>query len=118
MKKIIVTGFSLIFLICGCTNSNTNQQKVVINQPNDNSVNGYRLENSYDDNVISGADVTIGGNQTTITTVSYCGNKNTKKFHKTSCKFSINTKEENKVNFNSKEDFLNNGYSPCKICKP
>lgn len=51
-------------------------------------------------------------------TVSYIGNKNTKKLHRISCSSVDDMKEKNKVEFTSKEAALNKGYQPCKRCKP
>lgn len=48
--------------------------------------------------------------------VSYIGNKNSKKFHLSSC--SSLPKEENRVNFASREDAVNANYTPCGICNP
>lgn len=46
----------------------------------------------------------------------YIGNKNSKKFHLPSC--SSLPAEKNRVYFNSREEAINAGYSPCGICKP
>lgn len=51
-------------------------------------------------------------------TVSYIGNKSTKKLHRLSCSSVDDMKEKNKVEFTSKEAALNKGYQPCKRCKP
>ncbi len=51
-----------------------------------------------------------------ITETSYIGNKNTKKFHYPSC--SGLPKEENRVTFNTRDEAVDKGYSPCGICKP
>lgn len=47
---------------------------------------------------------------------SYIGNKSSKKFHLSSCK-SL-PKEENRVTFESREEAINSGYSPCRSCQP
>jgi len=46
----------------------------------------------------------------------YIGNKNSKKFHVNGCK-SL-PKEENRVILDSREEAINNGYTPCGMCKP
>ncbi len=51
-------------------------------------------------------------------TISYVGNKNSKKFHLSTCDGANNMNEENKVKFDSREDAVENGYSPCKTCNP
>ncbi len=51
-----------------------------------------------------------------FTATGYIGNKNTKKFHLSSC--SGLPKEENRIKFDSRENAINAGYDPCSICKP
>ena len=46
----------------------------------------------------------------------YIGNKNSKKFHRISCR-SL-PKESNRVYFSSREKAVSSGYVACKICKP
>ena len=46
----------------------------------------------------------------------YIGNKNSKKFHQSNC--SSLPSEKNSVYFNTKEDAVKSGYSPCGGCKP
>ncbi len=47
---------------------------------------------------------------------TYIGNKNTKKFHKSSC--SSLPAEKNQVTFSSREKAVSAGYSACKRCNP
>lgn len=50
---------------------------------------------------------------------TYILNKNTKKFHKTSCASAKKIKESNKDTYSgSKQDLINRGYVPCKNCNP
>ncbi len=56
---------------------------------------------------------------TAVTSESnFIGNVNTKKFHLPNCSSVKNTKESNKVSIKSREDAVNQGYEPCKICNP
>ena len=48
--------------------------------------------------------------------IQYIGNKNTKKFHRTSC-YTL-PDEKNRVYFNSRDYAINSGYDPCKNCNP
>lgn len=50
--------------------------------------------------------------------LSYIGNKNSKKFHLSTCDGAKNMSEKNKVSFKNRDDAVNNGYSPCKTCNP
>ncbi len=52
----------------------------------------------------------------TQTSGNYIGNKNTKKFHKTTC--SSLPAEHNRVYFNTRDEAVGIGYIPCKRCKP
>ncbi len=49
----------------------------------------------------------------------YIINKNTKKFHKTDCGSVGDIKSENKATVKkSREELINNGFTPCKSCNP
>lgn len=48
----------------------------------------------------------------------YIGNKDTKKFHKLTCRYVKEIKPENKVEFHSKEEATKAGYTSCGVCKP
>ena len=50
--------------------------------------------------------------------LSYVGNKNTKKFHLSTCDGATSMSSKNKVNFKNREQAIDNGYSPCKTCNP
>lgn len=105
-------------MVCGCIDDTTETTKipVIINQPNDNTVNGYRNDNSssFPDKIEANS---VLNNNTPITT-TYCGNKNSKKFHKISCSALKNTKQENKIYFKTRNEYIQKGYTPCKICNP
>ncbi len=47
---------------------------------------------------------------------SYIGNSNSKKFHKITC--GGLPSEKNRVYFSSREEAIENGFSPCKTCNP
>ena len=48
----------------------------------------------------------------------YIGNKNSKKLHYADCSSVGSMKESNKVEFESREDAIAQGYEPCKKCNP
>lgn len=54
--------------------------------------------------------------QTSSYSMTYIGNKNTGKFHYTSC--SSLPKEKNRIYFDSREEAVNYGYDPCGRCHP
>ena len=72
----------------------------------------FGYEKATLDGIIALADVGKG------TVYKYFGNKNSKKFHKASCSALKNTKEENKVFYKTKDEFIKYNYSPCKMCNP
>ena len=49
---------------------------------------------------------------------AYIGNKNTKKFHRSDCSSVTQMKDSNKVPFDTREEAINQGYEPCKVCNP
>jgi hypothetical protein len=49
-------------------------------------------------------------------TESYVGNLKTKKFHKSSC--SKLPSDGNRIYFKNRDEAINTGYDPCKICHP
>ena len=72
-------------------------------------------ENNGMPNVISGSDTSVAqGSENEL--FAFCGNKNSKIYHKSSCTSVNKTKEENKVYFKTLEECQNAGYRPCKIC--
>lgn len=50
--------------------------------------------------------------------ITYIGNKNTKKFHYSSCSSVSDMKSKNKIEFSSRDKAINKGYVPCKRCNP
>lgn len=126
--KFIVLLILLLILPIGCSANNkvSEKEKVIINMPEDNSVNGYRLSvesNSSDDDSISAENVYVESGHTTKPNVQnskglYCANKNSKIFHFSDCSSAKKTKEENKFYSKDREQLIKDGYTPCKQCKP
>lgn len=48
----------------------------------------------------------------------YIGHKGTKKFHRPNCRFGKKISEKNRVILNSRKEAINQGYIPCKVCRP
>lgn len=51
-------------------------------------------------------------------TVMYIGNKNSHVFHRLDCDSVRTMKEKNKVEFYSREEAIDNNYTPCNRCSP
>ena len=125
MKKI--TYFILILcLLCGCSagsgmNGTESHAQITVNLPADDTVNGYRTENSKPSEMpdaVSAEDVKPAEPDNVVKTADYIGNSNSHIFHKPSCSSANTIKEENRVSFKSREDAVKSGYTPCKRCNP
>lgn len=72
----------------------------------------------------SSADTVVASTSTsnvassTGSSMSYVGNSNSFKFHKSSCREVDSMNDKNKVYFNSRENAINSGYTGCKKCNP
>ncbi len=91
--------------------------------PNGNTVSNNTSNETSSKKDISSTNKTTSENKTTTDSsddknISFCGNKNSKKFHKSTCGALKNTKDENKIYLDSKDEFLANGYTACKLCNP
>lgn len=124
MKKIFSAILIVIvaFMLVGCSgeteNQNSQKEPVIINIPDETeSADNKEIFSSQtviDTPSISTEQSVVVDNQS----ISYCGNKNSKKFHKSTCGALKNTKDENKVYFKDRNDYINQGYIPCKRCNP
>ena len=126
MRKSLILIVLILLTLAGCKGGNTafELDSVKINLPSDNSVNGYRIEDNQDENR---DDSTVPADKVTVGSVSgkkpenkpsYCANKNSKVFHKSTCDSVPKIKEKNKLFSSSKDALLKDGYSPCKRCEP
>lgn len=125
MKKI--TSIILILcLLCGCSadygmNGTESHAQITVNLPADDTVNGYRTENSKPSEMpdaVSAEDVKPAEPDNVVKTAAYIGNSNSHIFHKPSCSSANTIKGENRVSFKSREDAVKSGYTPCKRCNP
>ncbi len=48
----------------------------------------------------------------------YIGNARTGKFHYASCRWVTKMNPSNKVYINSRDEAINKGFVPCKVCRP
>ena len=127
--KRITSIILLLFLLCGCSagadiNGAESHAQITVNLPSDNTVNGYRTENSKSSEMpdtVSSEDVkpaeSSDENITDLST-AYIGNANSHIFHNSDCSSANTMKEENKIFFKSREEAVNGGYTPCKRCNP
>ena len=120
MKRIFYLIIVLAIIFCGCANKAndnvTQKSPIKINMPKDNTVNGYRNQDTDMPDIIDSQTVMPQGD--TNLTISYCGNKNSKKFHRPSCTLSQKINDENLYICDSLEELIEGGYEPCKRCNP
>lgn len=70
-----------------------------------------------DDSIIT-TTAPINSNVLNDSTAKYIGNKNTLKFHYSSCSSVDTMNDNNKVYFSDRQDAIDKGYVPCKRCNP
>jgi len=59
-----------------------------------------------------------GSSIVTNTDSKYMGNSNSHKLHFSDCRWAEKTSPANRVYFNTREEAINAGYVPCKVCNP
>lgn len=57
-------------------------------------------------------------NAVSSTEENYIGNKKTRKFHTPNCKWAKRTNSQNKISFQSRNEAVKAGFSPCQVCNP
>lgn len=126
MKKLIILLLSLIILLtfssCGTPKKTdvdsaaSKVDEIEIKQPTDNSVNGYRISDSKNESVPDFTDTQSKVEQNTNTL--YYANINSKKFHYKTCGSASKILDHNLYISDSREELIDNGYSPCARCNP
>lgn len=106
--------------ICGCgqygiTQEHENSEVTVI-MPDDDTVNGYAVVQSTE--VKEGLQSTDSQEPSQSTDIVYYANKNSKKFHLSSCAYAKKIKEENLYITQDRQELSQKGYQPCKNCNP
>ncbi len=122
----VITILSSVLVLLLSSLSNTQERKPIVittssgkteskYQSFDDVIENQDTENNGMPNTISGADISVAnGKENNL--YAFCGNKNSKIYHKSSCTSVKKTKEENKVYFKTLEECQKAGYKPCKIC--
>ena len=121
---------SAAIISCGKNNDYGHPHKEVKKALKDRDIPVWRTDESgtivmYSD----GENISIGpagsdavelteGTYTPSDSASYIGNKNSKVFHKEDCGSVQNTKEKNKVYFESRDAATEQDFTPCKECNP
>lgn len=80
----------------------------------------YNFENKSNSNTQSAPKDNEKTTKTSsVSKQDYILNINTKKFHRTTCRYAKSIKEENRSEYKgARDDLINKGYSPCGTCNP
>ena len=62
--------------------------------------------------------VTLLITMSTVLASTYVGSAKSDKFHYPGCRYVRQIYDENKIYFSSRDEALNAGYIPCKVCRP
>ena len=62
--------------------------------------------------------ITLLVTMSTVLANTYIGSAKSDKFHYPSCRYVGQIYDENKIYFGSRDEALNSGYIPCKVCRP
>ena len=112
MKRfVLMLIIVLACALCGCQSQNTQSTveaaEAVVKMPEDDTVNGYRTQEK-----------TESESNTTQSDILYYANKNSKKFHLSTCGFAKRIKAENLYTTTNHDQLLLEGYEPCSNCNP
>ena len=106
MRKMLSLIIIFVLLFSGCSASNVDefneQNEVSVVLPDEETaatVNGYYLPPKNDE-------------------IKYYGNTKSKKFHLKDCIWVSKTDKNNLLASKERNRFINDGYIPCKKCKP
>ena len=122
---LITALCSILVLILSTLPKSKEREAIIITNASGKTASKYQnfddvIKNQDPEN--NGMPTTILGSDTSVAQGSenelfaFCGNKNSKIYHKSGCSSAKKTKEENKVYFKTLEECQNAGYKPCKIC--
>ncbi len=84
-----------------------------------NSQPGVSINYKTGESGLRGEEISESDNTSEPINTTYVLNTNTKKFHKSECTSVKDMKPQNRLKTDkSREELINNGYSPCKSCDP
>ena len=114
MRKVLTVLFSItLILLSACNTADTNSHPdIEVKLPDGTVANG---QSSLPDS-IDGDKVNIA--EPDVVVDYYVGSNTTKKFHLKDCQWAQKLKEENKVYLSDYNEFIKQGYTPCKYCNP
>ena len=113
MKKLLILTLCL-FTLSACTadtESTSSDKEIEVFLPNGSISDGEKMPDS-----ISEESVTVESEKPVV--YYYVGSSATNKFHLADCVWAERITDENKVYLSSYNEFIENGFSPCKKCNP
>ena len=113
MKKLLILSLCLLTL-SACTadkENNSSRKEIEVFLPNGSIAEGEKMPGA-----ISDESVTVESQKPVV--YHYVGSTTTNKFHLTGCVWAEKIKDENKVYMSSYNEFIENGFTPCKSCNP
>ena len=124
--KIDAVTWELAWLAHGSKNRLTEAVPTNLKIMTDNFIRDYNLANPQDSELSGNSEsniVPITSPQGQIRSgvaarYRYVSSKNSKVFHSPQCRSVKRIKPENLVGYNSKEELIQAGKRPCKVCKP
>jgi len=124
--KIDAVTWELSWLAHGSKNRLTEAVPKNLRIMTDNFIRDYHLANPHDGELSGNSEsniVSITSPQGQIRSgvaarYKYVSSKNSKVFHSPQCRSVKRIKPENLVGYNSKEEVIQAGKRPCKVCKP
>ena len=108
-KLIIILSVLALLNLVGCAQQGSSSQiapVAVVKEPQDDTVNGYRVSQPQSSNV----------NETNGAV--YLANKNSKTFHYSTCSYAKRIKEENLYKTSDRDELLLEDFKPCSNCNP
>ena len=124
MKKLLLLLVLVPVVVCLCScgeqtaDTKTSASEFTVILPKDDTVNGYRTKKPLTEQ----EDNTSSDNKNNTSNQShsdgYFINTSTKKFHSQSCRYAKQGSKNGKNVTQSRQELVNQGYSPCKVCNP
>ena len=79
---------------------------------------GYSFNTNKTVNISDAGDFFVSETDPDAVPASYIGNANSMKFHLSTCTYAEKISEGNRVKISTREEAVNGGYVPCKVCCP
>ena len=120
---IVFTVLMLAVSFSGCgsgkenlTDNSTSDFSVIL--PADDTVNGYKINTEGKNYSLTEGKEAVSSENSEADFQSFYVNVKTKKLHKTSCVYAKKGVESGELVNKTRDELINEGYSPCQKCNP